>query len=176
MRWFSFTIILVITIILQTSVSRIFGFGPQRIMPDLFLLLLVVLAYRGNNDQILLACWILGLAKDLTSSAPLGSYALAFGLLALLIRRLRELLYGERLLPMVLVALAGSFLVEQFVLFICVLKGAPLMSQYPRLSLEMLFSAALTAALLPYVYWLVSKLHRQLGLPDQRRYQMNRGH
>ena len=54
-------------------------------MPDLFLLLLVVLAYRGNNDQVLLACWILGLAKDLTSSAPLGSYALAFGILALLI-------------------------------------------------------------------------------------------
>lgn len=176
MRWFNFTILLTAAIVLQTGVARIFGLGPQRIMPDLLLLVMVVMAFRGARDQALLPCWILGLVKDLSSAAPLGSYALAFGLLALTITYLRELLYGQRLLPMMLTVLVGSFLVEQMVYLLCVIKGAPLADQYGRLSLGMLFSAGLTAALLPYGHGLLMKLHRWLGLAQRGGYQTNGGY
>jgi len=155
----------------QVSICRPLGLGPQQVMPDLLLLFAVVLAFwpAGDND-VLIACWVLGLAKDLTSVAPLGSYALSFGLLALAIRRLRELLYGERLLPMMAITILGSFLVEQLVFLWTLWKGEQLTGRYAALSTGMIFSAIFTGALTPYAYWLVRRLHRILGLPRGRTY------
>ena len=170
MRWFSFTILLLVTMTLVVGMGRVFGLGPQRIMPDLLLLLAVVLAFRGSADEILPACWILGLAKDLTSGAPLGCYAFSFGLLGLLIVYLRELLYGDNAWTLAAVTLAGSFLIEQFVFWVCLMKGMYNGPSYPGITLSVMFSALFTSALTPYGQWMINKLHRRLGLPQRRRY------
>ncbi|MBN1764768.1 MAG: rod shape-determining protein MreD [Sedimentisphaerales bacterium] len=170
MRWFNFVLLLFVTLVLQLGVGRLFGVGPQRVMPDLLLLLAVVLAFRGPADQALIACWILGLVKDLSSQAPLGSYAFAFGLLAWAIVRLREMFYGEHPITLIVLTFLCSFLAEIFVLFICSLKKVMEVESYTSFSLVIMFSAMLTAGLAPYGQWLILKLHRQLGLPRRRIY------
>jgi rod shape-determining protein MreD len=170
MRWFNFSILALLTLVLQVGLGRAIGLGPQRITPDLLLLLALVLAFRGPAPDVLLACWFLGLAKDLTSQAPLGVYAFGFGLLGLLIVRIRDFLYGENMLTQAGMVLVGSFLVEHLVFLVCVLKGLYGGTGYNGVVFSMMFSALFTAALAPYGQWLIWKLQRRLGLPERRRY------
>ncbi|MCP4710158.1 MAG: rod shape-determining protein MreD [Planctomycetes bacterium] len=171
MRWLSFTFLMLALVLIQVGVCQPFALGLKRITPDLLVVLVVVLAFwPGGEDEVLVACWVLGLMKDLISAAPFGCYAFSFGLLAMLIRQLREMIYGDRLLPMMLVTVLGSFGVEQTVYMLSHFKGIDFGGQYRELSKMMLFSAMLSALLLPYINWLVQKIHRRLGLPRGRSY------
>jgi len=175
MRWWAFGIVALGALVLQVGTSRVFGLGPQRIMPDLLLLAAVTVAFRGERHTAPVACWVLGLLKDLTSPAPLGAYALGIGLLGWGIVHLREWLYGARLLPQVAVLLAGGALVEHFVWGVCRAKGAPLDGDYGSLAATMALSGLFTAALYPYGQWLLGKLERPLGLERRRGYRASRG-
>ena len=168
MRWLNFIILLFVTLILQAGPGRLFGLGPQRIMPDLLLILAVILAFRAGIPQILIACWILGLAKDLTSPAPFGCYAFTFGLVAWLIFHLREWLYGQHPLTLILLTFFAVHLVEHVTLMISLLKNELPSGQYDAFSLTVFFSALFSAALAPYFQWLLLKLHRLLGIPLHR--------
>ena len=158
-------------VIIQVSICQPLALGPKRITPDLLLVLVVVLSFwPGGEDEVLVACWVLGLMKDMISAAPFGCYAFSFGLLAMLIRQLREMIYGDRLLPMMLVTVLGSFGVEQMVYLLTSFKGEDLGDRYRELSKMMVFSALLSALVMPYINWLVQKIHRRLGLPRGRSY------
>lgn len=169
MRWFSFAILVLAAVLLHT-ICQPLGLGRQRLMPDLLLLLAIVLAFRGPGPQALLACWILGLTKDINSVAPLGSYAFCFGLLGLFIVWFRELIYGENSLLLMGLTFAGCCLVEHAFWAILTLKTDSASPRYLQMLPAVLLSAAFTAALAPYVNWLIVKLHRPLGLPSGRRY------
>jgi len=171
MRWLSFTFLVLALVVIQVSICQPLALGSKRITPDLLLVVVVVLAFwPGGEDDVLVACWVLGLMKDLLSSAPLGSYAFSFGLLALLIRQLREMIYGDRLLPMMLVTVLGSFGVEQMVYLLSGFKGIDFGGHYRELSKMMVFSALLSALVMPYINWLLQKINRRLGLPRGRSY------
>ncbi len=170
MRWFNFGILLFVTLVLQMGVARLFGLGEQRVMPDLLLLVAVVLAFRGEQNSAMIACFFLGLAKDLTGQAVLGSYAIGFGLLGWIIVRARDLFYGEHPITLIMITLAAGFFVEQLVLAICLMKKVFSWDNYGVLTLSILFSAVLTAGLSPYGQWLLLKFHRWLGLPRRRSY------
>ena len=163
MRWFVFAVIVLVTLVLQIGVGRIFGLGPQKLMPDLLLILAIIMAFRARIDNALIACWILGLLKDLTSQAVLGSYAFAFGMIALIIVRLRDMFYGDRLLPAMVSAFIAVCLVEHFALLVLGLRGYRLQGQYSSVSVSIFLSALLTGALLPYARWLIYKFQRHLG-------------
>ncbi|MBN2375911.1 MAG: rod shape-determining protein MreD [Sedimentisphaerales bacterium] len=168
MRWPRFLILVLLTLVLQVGMGRVFGLGPARITPDLLFLLAVVLSFRGHKDEMLLACWILGLAKDLSSQVALGGYALSFGLAGLLVVQIRDFLYGERLLGQVMVFLLAYFLVEHTVWLISWARGDMAGMDYQGLLMGMLFSALLSAALYPYILWLIIKLEPFLGLSKKR--------
>ncbi|MBN1437374.1 MAG: rod shape-determining protein MreD [Sedimentisphaerales bacterium] len=168
MRWISFGILVVVTVIVQSGFGRLLGLGPQRIMPDLLLLWAVVIAFRGNKEQAPLACWLLGLAKDLTSSAILGSYAVGFGLMGLALVYFRELLYGESALLLILLTLVSSLLVEHITLLFATLRGEFSRQEYGGALKVILLTAILTAALSPYGQWLLMKMYRQFGLARRR--------
>ena len=170
MRWFIFSILVLVTLVLQVGLGRFMGIGPQRIMPDLLLLMAIVTAFRADSEEAPIACWFFGLAKDLTSQAPLGIYAFSFGLLAMLIVRMRDMLYGENLLTQAALVLVGSFIVEHLALGACIIKGSYREINYASLAMGMMFSALFTAALAPYGQWILWKLHRHLGMPERRRY------
>jgi rod shape-determining protein MreD len=168
MRWFNFAILVFITLVLQIGVCKRIGIGQQRIMPDLLLLTAVILAFRAPANHALIACWVLGFAKDVTSSSPLGSYALCFGLMALLLVRMREVLYGMRSVTLIIVTFGMSLLIEQAVYLFCVLKDTASWDQYSGITFTMLLSAMITGGLAPYGFWLITKFHRQLGLQRDR--------
>lgn len=170
MRWFNFGIMSLAALVLQVGVGRLLSLGPQQIMPDLLLMLAVVIAFRGSSEDAPMACWILGLLKDLSSEAVLGSYALGFGLAAVVILRLRELLYGEHPLGLITMFFFASIAVEQLAWIIGVLRGDFSWEHYGSVGTTIVFAALLTAAVAPYGQWLLVKLHRQLGLSARRKY------
>jgi rod shape-determining protein MreD len=164
MRWVRFGILVLVFLVLQIGVGSALKFSHLKIVPDLLLLLAILLIFRAPADQALLACWLLGLLKDITSQAPLGSYSLTFGLLGIMLIRLRELLVGSRLLPQIFLMFVSSMLIEHAVWLICVVKSDVALDSYRQDVITIFISALLTAALYPYGYWLMAKLHRLLGL------------
>lgn len=170
MRWINFSIMVLILLVLQVSVGRLFGLGPQRITPSLFLLLALVLAFRVGTGSSLLACWVLGLVKDLSEGSVLGSYAAGFVLVGFLVIYLREWFYVEHPLGIMVVVLAGCVLVEQCVFAIELFKGIALSSDYRDFCAEAFFGALFTAALAPYGQWVVAKLSRPLGVEFGKAY------
>lgn len=170
MRWFNFGILVFLTLAIQSGLGRLVGVGPARLGPDLLLLLAMVVALRGPADQAPIACWILGLAKDLTSQAVLGSYAVGFGLLGLAIVRGRDLLYGDHPLTLIAITVISSLLAEHATLVVGLVHGESQWHHYADLITAMVVSAAITGLLAPYGQWLLMKLHNQIGLPRRRSY------
>jgi rod shape-determining protein MreD len=170
MRWINFFIIVLLLLVAQISFGRLLGLGPQRISPNLFLLLAMVLAFRVGNGSSLLACWVLGLAKDLSGGSLLGSYACGFALVGFLVIWLREWFYVEHPLIIILVVALGTVLVEQCAFLIELFKGASSTIHYRDFCVEMLFVALFSAALAPYGQWAVAKLARVLGVEFGKSY------
>ncbi len=171
MRWINLFILTFVLVVLQVGVAGLLGIGPQNVTPDLLLLTAVIIAFIGKTESALLACWVLGLAKDLTSDGVQGSYALCFGLIAILILQIREFFYGES--PFVLMAFvfAGSFLTEKLVFIIEIMKSPNLTwSNYSSSSSMIFFSALFTAALAPFALVAMQRLRPLLGLPMRRGY------
>ena len=164
MRWLNFSFIIFILLIVQISLARLFGLGPQRITPNLLFLLALVLAFRVGGGSSLMACWILGLVKDLSGHAVLGCYAGGFALGGFLVIALREWFYVEHPLAIMVVVLLGCVLLEQWAFAIEWFKGYAVMADYRGFCVEMFFSALFTAALAPYGQWAVAKLSRSLGV------------
>lgn len=166
-RWLSFVILLLALLVTQMATGRLLGIGPQRITADLLLLLAIFLALRSSCPRTIFACWVLGLVKDLSSSAVLGSYAISFAVVAVLIISLRDWLYAGHPLTILVACLLGSFGAEQIAFWINCWRGHFPLTSYRGQSLEMFFSAAFTAALAPYAQVLLLKLSQQLGVSRQ---------
>jgi rod shape-determining protein MreD len=170
MRWLRFGILVLIFLVLQIGVGSALSFIPQKIVPDLLLLLAVLLIFWAPADQALIACWLLGLLKDITSQeAPLGSYSLTFGLLGLMLIRMREVVVAARLLPQIFLIFVSSMVIEHAVWLICVVKSDVPLDSYRQTLTSITLSAVITAALYPYGYWLMTKLHRPLGLKQRHK-------
>jgi len=170
MRWFNFSILTLLLLVLQRATGHLLGIGPQNIMPDLLLLFAIILAFRGKGPNVWIACWVLGLARDLTSDARLGSYALCFGLIGMGLVYVKELLYADSPLSIIVLAWVSVMAVEQSVFLIALLAGHASRQAYGRVTLLMFFSALFTAALSPYAQWLILKLRHWLGIPMRESY------
>lgn len=170
MRWFSFSIVALGLMVLQASLGRLFGLGPQRIAPDLLLLLAMVLTFRIGTGHSLLACWILGMAKDISGGAVLGCYGSGFALAGFFMICLREWFYVEHPLAIMVVVLLGSLIVEQWAFAVEWIKGLCVLADYQGFCIEMFFSAFFTAALAPYGQWGAAKCSRFLGVEFGKRY------
>ena len=170
MRWLSFSIVVFILMILQASLGRLFGLGPQRIAPDLLLLLAMVLTFRIGSGHSLLGCWILGMAKDISGGAVLGCYGSGFALAGFIMICLREWFYVEHPLAIMVVVLFGSLIVEQWAFAVEWIKGLSLLDAYRGCCLEMVFGAFFTAALAPYGQWGAAKFSRFLGVEFGKNY------
>ncbi|MCF7957333.1 MAG: rod shape-determining protein MreD [Phycisphaerae bacterium] len=170
MKWLSFIILIFIAVILQCGLANPLGLGPQRIMPDLLLLTAVILLLHSTGDKALVACWLAGLAKDLTSLAPFGCYALAFGLMALLLTKTRALFYDDRPIALMIFTFAATVFTEEATLFIGILKGDFHSDSTHILLPVILATALLTAILAPYAHWVLMKFDKSLGLQRKKGY------
>ena len=170
MRWFNFGILVFVTLILQTALGGVFVLDYRNIMPDLFLMLAVILAFRMPRQQAPIACWVLGLAKDMGSQMPLGCYAFSFGLLGMMLVWSREIFYGDNPIVLIVMTFLCSVASEQFALFISVFKNSLGGGDYAQMSFATIYSAVTTAMLAPILQIVITRLHKPLGIPLQLRY------
>jgi rod shape-determining protein MreD len=116
MRWIPFAILVYLVIQLQTTVGKVLtvqqtAIGP--IGPDLAAIVAAFLAIhlRGAAD-VGLACWALGLAVDLATGSGVGAVtkvgpmALTYGLAGMVVYRMRDAFFRERIVSQALLALA----------------------------------------------------------------------
>lgn len=75
MPWGALSILVVITLVLQTSVVRLLGVESV----DLFLALAIFLGLTAAMYDARLAAWGVGFVQDLASGGPIGLHALALG-------------------------------------------------------------------------------------------------
>ncbi len=170
MRWFNFGILVFITLVVQSTLGGISISDYQKVMPDLFLGLAVVLAFNIPAKQAPIACWILGLAKDIGSQMPLGCYAFSFGLLGWAIVWLREIFYGDNPIVLIVLTFLCSVFSEQFALIVSLLKHSIAGAEYAQMSCATFYTAITTALLTPLLQILILRLHKLLGISLHKRH------
>lgn len=93
MPWGYFTLVLLVTYLVQTAALA--HFAPGWI--DLLWVVALVCGLAGPLPEARLAGWIVGLAQDIRAEtpSPIGLHALAVGLAVLALTRLREMVNRE---------------------------------------------------------------------------------
>ena len=158
MPWGLVSIALLLVYVLQTALL-------QHIAPawlDLFLALALTCGLMAPTTEARLAGWIAGLAQDIGTDGPLGLYALAGGLAALILTGLRELVNREvwwvRWLAAFAAGLPAQLLVQLHDRY---LQGALVTwGQMVGHALETALVAALLAALAPGAIRLLRRRRR----------------
>jgi len=168
MKWSGFSAILIILCFITVGSGRIFSLGHQSIVPDLLFIYAFLIIFKSGTYQAMVGCWGIGFIKDVTTVVPLGSYALTFGVMAMVIIVTREYLSGQRPVIMILLVFILSILVEQSAYWITVIKGVDNGGDYIPLSIEICFAALFTGALTPLGNLIMNAMSPLLGLPKQQ--------
>lgn len=137
--------------LLQSTVMRhlaIFGYSP-----NLLLCLVVVLSFLMPDETALVLGVIFGFLQDVLFSEIVGVTALAFLLIAALVRELKRYLYREHLLSLITITLTGTILHAFVVWGIMAMFGSNLSIAPVALSLTVL---------IPYQFAVVWVMHRFL--------------
>lgn len=120
MSWAGLAAAVIVAVLLQTTVCQM-GELPL-VDVDLLLILALIYGLLAPVQHARIAGWIIGFAYDLTSEGPLGIYALALGLTALLLTLMREVVnrhvWHVRLLICFMAALPGQLLVPLHLRFV----------------------------------------------------------
>ena len=170
MRWIPFTIVVGLTMLIQTSAWRVltmtFGFGS--VAPDLAAVVAVFVAFsvRTSTDAML-AGWLLGLGLDLTTgggpgaATVVGPMPIAFALASAMVYRLRDALYRERAVTQVIVTWIFCVLAHWMWGTMQTLRlGEAAWDQYKTMLLQILLVALYTAAIAPLVFFVLGKCQR----------------
>jgi rod shape-determining protein MreD len=166
MRWIAFIILLLVVTVLQTSVMPFLA--VHTIRPDLLVILAVYYALAARTHDALLACWIIGLAIDLTSlsfagGANVGLHALSLGMIALVIVNLRDLTFRDSVATRLFFTFATKLAVS---LLAGTYMGFVLQTVHPfrETLITAIYAAVYTAVLAPYGHWVLGRLRRPLGI------------
>lgn len=163
MKWFPFAILTVVAIVLQTSATTMIQI--QSIRPDLMFLLAVFYAMWGPWPDAAIAAWVLGLVVDLESLDRIGLHALCFGLAAFAIIKIRQVVFRDHAITQLLVTLVFTVLIH-IVFGLYNRWGAS--SQEESIVWPALMTGIYTAALAPYLHWLLMRMGRWTGLRPTR--------
>lgn len=163
MNPFAYGVALLFAFTLQITWAGLLEVGG--VTPDLLLLLGLVAAWRAPARAAIVACWAAGLAKDLGSSAHLGSHAALFALAGAAISLGRSLLYLEHPVVQMAVGFFGAAVVNGGFLCGSVLTGAE--GAPADLALRVLGAAAYTACCAPFVLGPLDRIRPWLGIGER---------
>jgi rod shape-determining protein MreD len=97
----------VVALVLEVTALDVFSWGGAR--PELLLLLACFAAlFARDSKQGMIACWTLGLVKDLGSAGPFGWHALLFLAAGALLVAVRQSIYREHAIAQIVVGAAGA--------------------------------------------------------------------
>lgn len=139
-----------VALVLELTVMERLTFHGGR--PELLLLLACFAAlFATRPRQAYWAAWILGLAKDLGSSSPLGFHALIFVGVAWILILLRKVVFREHPMVQFVIAFAATAAMNLLVAtFVCLFRGGVPLG---TILLGTMTGGALTAAIAPVVMW-----------------------
>src|SRR5215210_4341814 len=110
MRWLSCFILAYIALGIQIGAGEFMRVGGAK--PNLVLLAVIYIAINAPRDAALLAGFLMGFMLDLTGLGPLGLYAFAYGLVAMFIVSMQEVVYREHPMTHFIVTLFASLIVS----------------------------------------------------------------
>jgi rod shape-determining protein MreD len=172
MRWVPFAILAYVVILLQASLAQLLTFElawAGRVGPDLVATIAVFAALHARNwTDVMLMAWILGLGMDLTSAGGpwgvpvVGPMAVAYALSALLVFRVREAFFRDRLLTAAVFGLLFCLPAHGVWVTWQSLLGAAEMTWggYARALVQAALLALYTAALTPLVQLALRRCRR----------------
>jgi rod shape-determining protein MreD len=143
MRWLSFFILAYVALGLQIGLARAIEW--KEAVPDFVLLAVIFLALNAPRDTALLACFILGLLRDLAGDGTLGLYALSYGIVALVIVGIQQAVARRHPVTHFMLALLGGVLVAVILSLHAWLRPA---EPHVRPPIEPLYSSAVYSAVL----------------------------
>lgn len=153
MPWLILLPLVFLTSLLESTVLKEIEFLGIR--PDLFLIIAVLSAIRLDLLEASIASCLLGLAKDILSTGPLGFNASFFIGLSLLIGLSRHKIYRDHIFVQLLIVLIASLIHRGgYALILGLTYGS--LSPWPFL-MNVFLGALYTTALAPGPYWLFKK-------------------
>lgn len=166
MRWVSFTILLLIVLALQSAAAPFVA--VHTVQPDLLVIVAVYYALTARTYDALFACWVIGLAIDLTGLgfqqySNVGVHALALGLIGAGLVKLRELFFRDSVLTQILLTFIGKWAMDAAVgLHMIFVVGLPI--EFSEIATRGFHAAVYSAVLAPYGFWFLRGLRNALGL------------
>src|SRR5688572_31370133 len=93
MRWASYFILAYLALGIQIGAGEFLRVGGAK--PDLVLLAVIYIAINAPREAALGGAFGMGLMVDLVGLGPLGLYAFAYGLVAMFVVSMQEVVYRE---------------------------------------------------------------------------------
>jgi rod shape-determining protein MreD len=170
MRSLGYFILAYVALGLQVGVGRYLSWHDAR--PNLVLIAVVYLALHARREPALLGCFFVGLCQDLLSQQPPGLYALAYGLVGLVVSGTHQAIKRDHPLTHFALALVGGLMTAVLLAAHTLLRPAgparvvgdmaapPLRGDL----LPLFVSAGYTALLAPVLLWVVGRVARAFAL------------
>ena len=174
MRLLAYFILAYLALGLQLGLGHYANLGAAT--PNLVLLAVIFIAANAPRDAALLGAFSLGLMQDLLGLGPPGLYAVAYGLVALVVLRTQHSVYRDHPLTQFTVALVAGLIVALVVTTHGWVRPAGpqvvengLTIAAVRAPVGRLFvSAVYTAVLAPPVLWLLARTRRGFAFRTAR--------
>jgi rod shape-determining protein MreD len=161
MRWASYFILAYLALGIQIGAGEFLRVGGAK--PDLVLLAVIYIAINAPREAALGGAFGMGLMVDLVGLGPLGLYAFAYGIVAMFVVSMQEVVYREHPMAHLFIALIASLLVSTIGLVHGWLHP-------PLLPLGVQFKTALyTAILAPIVLGILQRLKKGFAFKPRRR-------
>ena len=150
MRLSAYFILAYLVIGLQVGMGDFVRVGASGARPDLVLLAVIFIAIHAPRDAAMLGAFGIGLAKDVTTIAPLGLYAIAYSLVGMMTVSTQEYVYRAHPVTHASLGFFASLIAGGVVLIHGWIKGPPA-------SLGEIFASAVyTAVVAPVVLGLLN--------------------
>jgi rod shape-determining protein MreD len=163
MRWFAYLILAYVVLGLQAGLS---GYVHVRgAAPNLVLLAVLFITLCAPRDAALLGALGLGLMQDLLTQQPLGLYAFAYGLIAMLVVPSQSMVYAEHPATHVMSALVGSVICSILIL----LNGWLRPSAGRVAPMTLLYQTLYTALLAPLFIGALMQVRKLFAFQPPRR-------
>jgi rod shape-determining protein MreD len=174
MRWLTFFVLGIVAVSFQTTAAVRLTLGGVR--ADFVFILLVHYALHGRDSSGAVAGWILGLMMGLTSLEPPGLVALVYGLMAVLICSLRDLVFTRHPLTHLMLTAVFCCLAQLLLRGTFLIVAAPPGHQASILT-PCLLMGLYSGAWAVVVHHLLLRCGRALGLqPDDQPPAWSTGH
>jgi rod shape-determining protein MreD len=166
MHWIALVILMYVVTALQSAAVPFIAVNTIR--PDLMVIVAVHYALAARTYDALLACWFFGLAIDLSgisyqTHGNVGIHALALGLIAVPIVKMRYFIFRDSVLTQLFFTFAAKFAMD-FLVGLHMMRAIGDWSRMREVVVQGLYAAIYTAVLAPYGNWFLKRMRGALGI------------